>query len=875
MAARPLTVNLSADGTAKVLVAQGPEKRPLPPDQSPAGLTKQEAIDRAIEGTASPGEFMIMPRRIWTAAVEDDLQTVQAWCDACDGPSWPNKDAPTIMPSGPHRVSFLIHAAILAGSDKTDVLRHLVGRRIRLDREDNAGLTPLEFAVTEGNHIAVYLLFAAGARLRELSWWDDTFDGENRGAAWWGIPFHKRKPLLIAPLIRAHYGRKRLVSGPRILFCMLMGLTVVGHKMQNGGVLLAYMVLAFVFEWHTTSMMLLTVAVQPLLLEDYYAMDRYVFGSIWFARCLWLLGPWWTLDWCGGDVPPHWCPVMPCEGEPWYSWPIYLVYTIWDIFGTIAHFAFPAITMLYGTMVAAMLADFVMIFVAWIGKTPLRLYMTVFPYLLDVDREWGTTVTLLPSFVVAQVTSSIGWAATALVFISCQSSKGEERLEVVGVVANAWWLLSVWLSARPLDWADFALQILVLALFGVSVHNFLAKRLLIGTDWWEKYEVQAVILTYLLGSVLVFPRWLSMIFMGIGFIKTSTAILEAADPALMMLLVRAESAMVALMSSSALADCRRIATSAASACVSAVVAAPSALLAWHKARRELAANQAMGELTSAEEERNKKAAQRKDKEEKRRRAAEAAAAAAATQAEVEVAEATAAAAKTKEGKKAADRAKAKAKREEAAKAKAREEEARQQAAAEAAAAAAAARRSTREAAAAAQEAEEAEEEAAAEVTAAQALRRRRLERAAHAEATAAQSPPPLTGVPHAAEAAAAAPPEPPGGPLAAAAAAPPEPPSVPDEFCCPLTHDIMHDPVQTVDGLAYERTAIAEWLARSQTSPLTGAPLPSTLLIDCVPLRGQIRRFLELHPELAPPPPRLVPSAASINSCVRAAAPLR
>jgi len=132
------------------------------------------------------------------------------------------------------------------------------------------------------------------------------------------------------------------------------------------------------------------------------------------------------------------------------------------------------------------------------------------------------------------------------------------------------------------------------------------------------------------------------------------------------------------------------------------------------------------------------------------------------------------------------------------------------------------------ASAAADAAESAAKEAAEEATVVAAA-----EAAARAEAAAAAAA--------AAEAA---------GAVEASAAAPPQPPSVPDEFCCPLTHDIMHDPVVTVDGLAYERSAIAKWLTRSQSSPLTGAPLASTLLIDNVSLRGQIRRFLELHPEL-------------------------
>ena len=44
---------------------------------------------------------------------------------------------------------------------------------------------------------------------------------------------------------------------------------------------------------------------------------------------------------------------------------------------------------------------------------------------------------------------------------------------------------------------------------------------------------------------------------------------------------------------------------------------------------------------------------------------------------------------------------------------------------------------------------------------------------------------------------------------------------VPDYFLCPITHDIMKDPVICIDGFTYERTAIEHWLENNQTSPIT------------------------------------------------------
>ena len=50
----------------------------------------------------------------------------------------------------------------------------------------------------------------------------------------------------------------------------------------------------------------------------------------------------------------------------------------------------------------------------------------------------------------------------------------------------------------------------------------------------------------------------------------------------------------------------------------------------------------------------------------------------------------------------------------------------------------------------------------------------------------------------------------------------------------------MSDPVSTVDGQTYERSAIARWLARKKTSPLTGMALETTALIPNHALRKLI-----------------------------------
>ena len=57
------------------------------------------------------------------------------------------------------------------------------------------------------------------------------------------------------------------------------------------------------------------------------------------------------------------------------------------------------------------------------------------------------------------------------------------------------------------------------------------------------------------------------------------------------------------------------------------------------------------------------------------------------------------------------------------------------------------------------------------------------------------------------------------------------------EYMCPITADIMTDPVSTLDGFTYERTAITEWLRTNDTSPSTGAKLESKRLIPNVTVR--------------------------------------
>lgn len=52
----------------------------------------------------------------------------------------------------------------------------------------------------------------------------------------------------------------------------------------------------------------------------------------------------------------------------------------------------------------------------------------------------------------------------------------------------------------------------------------------------------------------------------------------------------------------------------------------------------------------------------------------------------------------------------------------------------------------------------------------------------------------------------------------------------PTEHYCPISHEVMQDPVIALDGKTYEREAIAEWFKHHNTSPITRAVVPSTLI---------------------------------------------
>ncbi len=64
---------------------------------------------------------------------------------------------------------------------------------------------------------------------------------------------------------------------------------------------------------------------------------------------------------------------------------------------------------------------------------------------------------------------------------------------------------------------------------------------------------------------------------------------------------------------------------------------------------------------------------------------------------------------------------------------------------------------------------------------------------------------------------------------------------VPSTFYCPITHDIMTDPVVAADGFTYDRHAIEEWFdGGHRTSPMTNESLENTRLVPNRTLRAEI-----------------------------------
>jgi len=68
----------------------------------------------------------------------------------------------------------------------------------------------------------------------------------------------------------------------------------------------------------------------------------------------------------------------------------------------------------------------------------------------------------------------------------------------------------------------------------------------------------------------------------------------------------------------------------------------------------------------------------------------------------------------------------------------------------------------------------------------------------------------------------------------------------PDEFICPISFELMNEPVIASDGYSYEKAAIQNWLiTKGRHSPKTNLPLTSVLLYPNHIMATQIRKWRE------------------------------
>ncbi len=70
---------------------------------------------------------------------------------------------------------------------------------------------------------------------------------------------------------------------------------------------------------------------------------------------------------------------------------------------------------------------------------------------------------------------------------------------------------------------------------------------------------------------------------------------------------------------------------------------------------------------------------------------------------------------------------------------------------------------------------------------------------------------------------------------------------IPDDYRCPITYQIMEDPVVALDGHSYERKAIEEWFNRCTRSPMTNQVLVATTVMPNHTLKKLISTFVETY----------------------------
>ncbi|KAG9448193.1 hypothetical protein H6P81_014321 [Aristolochia fimbriata] len=101
--------------------------------------------------------------------------------------------------------------------------------------------------------------------------------------------------------------------------------------------------------------------------------------------------------------------------------------------------------------------------------------------------------------------------------------------------------------------------------------------------------------------------------------------------------------------------------------------------------------------------------------------------------------------------------------------------------------------------------------------------------------------------------------------------------TIPKDFCCPISLDLMKDPVIVSTGQTYDRFSIARWMEEGHcTCPKTGQMLSHTRLVPNRALRGLISQWCNAHgipfdpPESGETGPEAVAAPAATKATIEA-----
>ena len=71
--------------------------------------------------------------------------------------------------------------------------------------------------------------------------------------------------------------------------------------------------------------------------------------------------------------------------------------------------------------------------------------------------------------------------------------------------------------------------------------------------------------------------------------------------------------------------------------------------------------------------------------------------------------------------------------------------------------------------------------------------------------------------------------------------------AIPEEFMCPISKELMKDPVIAFDGNTYERSEIEDYLKQNNKSPVTGAEAPGCFVFPNNDMKKRIDTFVSAN----------------------------